>query len=62
MILGDLNADCDYLSDTEYANLSLVTDKRFTWLVNDTEDTTTTIGTHCAYDRYFDFGFDCVIV
>jgi len=51
LILGDLNADCRYLSLSRYDNLSLVTDARFTWLINFTADTTTSLSTDCAYDR-----------
>ncbi len=50
LILGDLNADCSYLSRTRYDNLRLVTDQRFTWLINSTIDTTVS-STDCAYDR-----------
>ena len=50
IILGDLNADCTYLSRTRYNQLDLVTDGRFTWLIDNDQDTTTT-STNCAYDR-----------
>ena len=39
VLLGDFNADCQYLSNTRYKRLILVTDDRFTWLLN--EDSTT---------------------
>lgn len=52
LILGDLNADCTYLSRTRYEQLELVTDPRFTWLINTTADTTTISTTNCAYDRW----------
>ena len=48
VLLGDFNADCDYLSIATYSQLNLVKDSRFTWLIN--EDTTTG-STACAYDR-----------
>ena len=48
VLLGDFNADCQYLSMARYSRLELVTDSRFTWLIS--EDTTTG-STVCAYDR-----------
>ena len=51
IIMGDLNADCSYLSRSEYKSLDLVTDERFHWLIDGNEDTTTK-DTACAYDRY----------
>jgi len=50
IILGDLNADCKYLSKTRYGELDLVTDNRFLWLIDSDADTTTKT-TDCAYDR-----------
>ena len=50
LIMGDLNADCRYASDSDLRSLRLRTDKRFTWLIGDDVDTTTT-RTDCAYDR-----------
>ena len=50
VLLGDFNADCQYLSNRRYTQLSLVNDDRFTWLLE--EDTTTSDSTTCAYDRY----------
>ncbi len=47
--MGDFNADCSYLSASRFAMLSLVTDERFVWLVDDV--TTTTEGSDCAYDK-----------
>ena len=49
-IMGDLNADCTYASDSDLRSLRLRTDRRFTWLIGDDDDTTTT-RTDCAYDR-----------
>ena len=48
ILLGDFNADCQYLSNTRYRQLNLLTDTRFTWLLD--EDTTTG-NSVCAYDR-----------
>eukprot|EP00731_Ephydatia_muelleri_P021690 Em0014g281a len=50
LLLGDFNAGCSYLTDSQYKAVALVTDKRFTWLISSSTDTTT--GTSvCAYDR-----------
>ncbi len=49
VIMGDFNADCSYLSASRFSMLSLVTDERFVWLVDDV--TTTTEGSDCAYDK-----------
>ena len=51
VILGDMNADCRYLSKKKYKTLDLVTDPRFTWLIDSTVDTTTS-NSDCSYDRY----------
>ena len=51
VILGDMNADCTYLSQMKYETLDLVTDPRFVWLIDSTVDTTTS-ATDCSYDRY----------
>jgi len=50
LILGDLNADCSYASGRARKRLRLRTDQRFSWLIDDDVDTTTT-NSHCAYDR-----------
>ena len=50
LILGDMNADCSYLSQTRYNQLDLVLDTRFTWLIDSSVDTTTK-ASNCAYDR-----------
>ena len=51
IMLGDFNADCSYLSQRRYNMLLLVTDSRFTWLL-DTNIDSTTGNSNCAYDRY----------
>ena len=51
IIMGDLNADCSYLSDSAYENLDLVKDNKFHWMIGGNEDTTTKDST-CAYDRW----------
>ena len=50
LLLGDLNADCSYVSNSAYNRLNITTDKRFVWLIGKSEDTTVA-DTHCAYDR-----------
>ena len=50
MILGDLNADCSYLSQTRYNMLDLVLNTSFTWWIGNNIDTTTG-ASDCAYDR-----------
>ena len=52
LILGDFNADCSYLSRHRYNSLDLVSDTRFTWLIGNDADTTTS-SSNCAYDRYY---------
>jgi endonuclease/exonuclease/phosphatase family metal-dependent hydrolase len=49
ILLGDMNADCSYLSDAERNALALH-NSSFTWVVPDSADTTTK-STDCAYDR-----------
>ena len=48
--MGDFNADCSYVTKGEMRKLSLRSDKRFKWLIEDDVDTTVS-GSHCAYDR-----------
>jgi len=50
ILLGDMNADCSYLSNTKYNNLIFTTDSRFLWLIGKDNDTTTS-NSNCAYDR-----------
>ncbi|XP_002737107.1 deoxyribonuclease-1-like [Saccoglossus kowalevskii] len=50
IILGDFNAGCDYVKSKDWNYIRLRTDKRFTWLIDDREDTTVA-STFCAYDR-----------
>lgn len=51
MILGDLNADCSYVSMSAYSTLNLIIDNSFTWWIGRDIDTTTG-SSDCAYDRY----------
>jgi len=48
LIMGDLNADCDFFNPRDPH--SLREDPPFAWLIGDDVDTTTT-STDCAYDR-----------
>lgn len=50
VILGDMNADCSWLSQTNYNMLALRNDQRFHWLI-DSQDDTTTNSNDCSYDR-----------
>ena len=51
LLMGDLNADCSYLSDEKYHNLEINSRDEFKWLVDKTVDTTVSTNTDCAYDR-----------
>ncbi|XP_045170039.2 deoxyribonuclease-1-like [Mercenaria mercenaria] len=51
MILGDLNADCNYVSKRKWKKIPMKKDPRFNWLIGDEIDTTVK-GSHCAYDRF----------
>jgi hypothetical protein len=50
MILGDLNADCSYVPQSQWPNISLRTREEFIWWIGDSVDTTVK-STDCAYDR-----------
>jgi hypothetical protein len=50
IIMGDMNADCGYMSALNRKNNALIKDLRFVWLIGDNADTTTK-STNCAYDR-----------
>jgi deoxyribonuclease-1/deoxyribonuclease-1-like protein len=63
LILGDLNADCSYLTKTEWkcirsAGCRDTTLKlwgpQFRWLIDDSVDTTTS-ASDCAYDRFISY-------
>ncbi|CAG0903665.1 unnamed protein product [Darwinula stevensoni] len=51
ILLGDFNADCDYVKESDWPNISLWTRQEFEWLVDHDEDTTANGNTFCAYDR-----------
>ena len=50
LLMGDMNADCSYVSNSVYDRLNFTTDNRFLWLIDKLQDTTVA-KTHCAYDR-----------
>ncbi|KAL5960970.1 Deoxyribonuclease-1-like 2 [Taenia solium] len=50
VILGDMNADCKYLSKWDRNALRLRTDHWYKWLIEDGADTTVA-KSDCAYDR-----------
>ena len=51
MMLGDWSAGCRYLSAREEGGLDLSVDRRFAWMIDRRQDTTTR-PSDCAYDRY----------
>ena len=55
ILLGDLNASCNYVRQSRIDNLVLRQDQRFTWHIDDYADTTTS-NTKCAYDRFITSG------
>lgn len=50
MFMGDFNAGCSYVSNSQWSSIRLRTDPAFLWLIPDSADTTVTT-TDCAYDR-----------
>ncbi|XP_016338185.1 deoxyribonuclease-1-like [Sinocyclocheilus anshuiensis] len=50
MLLGDFNAGCSYVSNSDWSKIRLRTDQSYTWLIPDSVDTTVT-HTNCPYDR-----------
>ncbi|TSM04866.1 Deoxyribonuclease gamma [Bagarius yarrelli] len=50
MFLGDFNAACGYVAKKNRKNIRLYND-RFSWLIDDKQDTTVRDTTNCAYDR-----------
>lgn len=50
LFLGDMNADCSYVTNKVYDQLYFTTDNRFLWLIDKLADTTVA-DAHCAYDR-----------
>ncbi|XP_041654462.1 deoxyribonuclease I-like 1-like [Cheilinus undulatus] len=60
MILGDLNADCNYVTIKGWRAVRLRSDPRFHWLIGDEQDTTVREKTHCAYDRIIVHGREII--
>ncbi|XP_043530566.1 deoxyribonuclease-1-like [Chiloscyllium plagiosum] len=52
LILGDYNAACNYVTDSDWPHIRLRQHKKFHWLIGDEIDTTVSKYTHCAYDRF----------
>ena len=50
ILLGDLNADCDYASTTQLDELDIRNDE-YIWIIPDETKTNTAEGSSCAYDR-----------
>ena len=51
LLMGDFNADCQYLREGDFEDIRLWTDGRFHWLIDNDDDTTTGKNT-CAFDRF----------
>lgn len=60
MILGDLNAACNYVTVKGWRSVRLRSDPRFQWLIADDQDTTVREKTHCAYDRIIVHGREII--
>merc|ERR1712080_158815 len=52
LLMGDFNADCDYVKEHDFANIELWTEPRFHVLIPNDADTTVDEDTDCAYDRF----------
>ena len=52
LILGDLNADCNFFRIRKRRRNALYSNRQlFTWLVEDGQKTNALARSHCAYDR-----------
>ncbi|XP_049437980.1 deoxyribonuclease I-like 1-like [Epinephelus fuscoguttatus] len=60
MILGDLNAGCNYVTIKGWRAVRLRSDPKFRWLIGDEQDTTVREKTHCAYDRIIVHGREII--
>ncbi|XP_044160989.1 deoxyribonuclease-1 [Bufo gargarizans] len=57
IFLGDFNADCSYVTKSDWDSIRMYTSEDFTWLIP--HDVDTTVGkTDCAYDRIVISGED----
>jgi hypothetical protein len=61
LILGDLNADCDYVPKNAWPSIPLRQESQYWWAIDDSVDTTVSTNTDCAYDRWEDF-YVCVCI
>ncbi|KAI6653574.1 hypothetical protein LOD99_3469 [Oopsacas minuta] len=52
LVLGDLNGDCSYVSDSAALTLQFELDSNFTFLFNKGDIDTTLSSTHCTYDNF----------
>ncbi|NXL46998.1 DNAS1 protein, partial [Podilymbus podiceps] len=51
LLLGDFNADCTYVTSTQWQSIRLRSLNACQWLIPDSADTTVADTTDCAYDR-----------
>ena len=51
LLLGDFNAGCSYVAKKAWDQIALWTDERFTWLLDNSVDTTVAASS-CPYDRF----------
>ncbi|XP_075880914.1 deoxyribonuclease 1 like 4, tandem duplicate 1 [Nelusetta ayraudi] len=58
MILGDFNADGQYVSKKDMKTIRIRSDKNFHWLIADDVDTTTSHRNNYTYDRIVVYGDD----
>jgi len=56
IVLGDYNAACSYVKASDWANIRMRTENRFTWWIPDDADTTVNPNL-CAYDRLVSVGY-----
>lgn len=52
LILGDLNAACDYVRKKYWPDITIRQRSEFWWPIGDDMDTTVNSNTDCAYDRF----------
>ncbi|XP_069725918.1 deoxyribonuclease-1-like [Phaenicophaeus curvirostris] len=58
ILLGDFNAGCSYVKESDWSKIRLRTQAPCDWLITDDDDTTVTAGRHCPYDRIVVCGDD----
>ncbi|NXN12627.1 DNAS1 protein, partial [Indicator maculatus] len=51
IFLGDFNADCSYVTSSQWPSIRLRSLRACAWLIPDSADTTVADTTDCAYDR-----------